>query len=84
MVSHVKHDLAEKIIEDGVKNIRNSDCFGLTKEELIKRKDKELELISRVPKSSKIVEVRYARVQPFIDVWTRNIGDVSVHQALLT
>jgi DNA replication terminus site-binding protein len=70
-ISSVKHDWAEKIIKDGVKNIRNSDCFGLTREELMDRTQRELELISRVPKSSKIVEIRYARAQPFVDVWAR-------------
>ncbi|MGI2115614.1 DNA replication terminus site-binding protein [Shewanella frigidimarina] len=82
MVSHVKHDVAEKIINDGVDKIRNSDCFGLTRDELIERREKELELISRVPRSSKIVEVRYARVQPFIDVWTRNEDDSRNRRAI--
>ncbi|QIR16397.1 DNA replication terminus site-binding protein [Shewanella aestuarii] len=75
MVKHVKHESATEIINDGVAKLRNKDCFGLTNEELLIRQKKELELISRVPKSSSIVEIRYARVQPFIDVWGRNESD---------
>ena len=82
MVKHVKHDLAEKIINEGLHNIRNSDCFGLTRQEILDRHKKELDLISRVPKSFKIVEVRYARVQPFVDIWVRDSGDSSNHRAL--
>ncbi|WP_076415043.1 DNA replication terminus site-binding protein [Shewanella sp. UCD-KL12] len=71
---HVKHDDALNILDSGLK-ARNFECFGLTKDEVVNRHGKETELLTHVPTSSKIFEIRFARVQPFIDIWCKGSGE---------
>ncbi len=69
MQKHVKHSVAEEIINNSVKHT-NQDIFGLTPTELLDRQKNELLQLASV-KAKKIVEIRYARVQPYIDIWIK-------------
>lgn len=83
MQQHVKHDAAKSILDSSIE-AKNFEVFGLSKDELVERHKKEMDLISRVPSSSKITEIRFARVQPLIDIWCKNIGDTRSQRALST
>lgn len=80
---HVKHDEAVNILDSGLK-ARNFECFGLTKDEVVSRHGKETDLLSRVPTSSKIFEIRFARVQPFLDIWCKDTGDTRAKRYIST
>lgn len=40
--------------------------------------------MSRVSSSAKITEIRFARVQPLIDIWCKNTGDTRSKRMLST
>lgn len=83
MQHHIKYDVAADILKSSI-NAKNFECFGLNKEELITRYERERELISRVPSNSKITEIRFARVQPLVDIWCKNVGNTRSQRVLST
>jgi hypothetical protein len=66
-----------KITLENAKNNPTFEYAWTNRDEKLDMIEKEIELLSHVPKNHRIMEIKQTRAQPFIDLWTRAVNDKS-------